>query len=341
MMQAPERWASFLENLDAARDLSAAQRDLLSSMLSTVGDLAHPDTDLLDLKIADTALGEMVEAFELFRPYRNVRKLTMFGSARTQPDDPVYVLAKDLAAHLASEGWMVVTGAGPGIMQAGAEGAGRAQSLGVNIKLPLEQGANPFIDADSKLVEMRYFFTRKLILVKESAAYAALPGGYGTLDEVFELLTLLQTGKAQPAPLVLVETEGTTYWHGWRSFVETEAVGAGYVSEEDRSLYSVVNTVDEAMEEIDTFYSNYHSSRFVGEMLVLRLHRLPSAAELAVLNEDFADIIVSGQLKSSAPLAPERSTGDALDLERLTFRFNRTHYGRLRQLIDALNRVTG
>lgn len=327
-----------MAELNGIEDLSSAQRDLVASLLATVGDLAHAETDLLDLKIADTALAEMVEAFELFRPYRQVPKLTMFGSARTRPDDPVYVLAKDLAAHLASEGWMVVTGAGPGIMQAGAEGAGLTHSLGVNIKLPMEQGANPFIDKDSKLVEMRYFFTRKLILVKESAAYAALPGGFGTLDEVFELLTLLQTGKAQPAPLVLVETEGTTYWNGWRSFVETEAVAAGYISEEDRSLYRVVSTVAEAMEEIDFFYSNYHSSRFVGDRLVIRLATLPSDDQLTVLNAEFADIVLSGSIRPTEPLGPEVATNDVLHLPRLSLRFNRTHYGRLRQLIDALNR---
>lgn len=338
MSGAQGRFAAIMAELNGIEDLSSAQRDLVASLLATVGDLAHAETDLLDLKIADTALAEMVEAFELFRPYRQVPKLTMFGSARTRPDDPVYVLAKELAAHLASEGWMVVTGAGPGIMQAGAEGAGLAHSLGVNIKLPMEQGANPFIDKDSKLVEMRYFFTRKLILVKESAAYAALPGGFGTLDEVFELLTLLQTGKAQPAPLVLVETEGTTYWHGWRSFVETQAVAAGYISEEDRSLYRVVSTVAEAMEEIDFFYSNYHSSRFVGDRLVIRLATLPSDDQLTVLNAEFADIVLSGSIRPTEPLGPEVATNDVLHLPRLSLRFNRTHYGRLRQLIDALNR---
>ena len=166
----------------------------------------------------------MAEAFRVFRPYRHIRKITMFGSARTKPEDPVYVLARNLAARLAAADWMVVTGAGPGIMAAGLEGAGREHAFGVNIRLPHEEDANPFIAQDPKLVEMRYFFTRKLMLIKESHAYAVLPGGFGTQDEAFELLTLLQTGKAEPAPVVMVETPGGTYWHAWLRFVEDEAV---------------------------------------------------------------------------------------------------------------------
>jgi uncharacterized protein (TIGR00730 family) len=336
-----QAWGDLYSLSPAAGTLPPVREALVRSMLETVGGLADPVTDLLDLKIADSALSEMAEAFAVFRPYRDVPKLTMFGSARTRPDDPVYLLARDLAANLADKGWMVVTGAGPGIMQAGTEGAGRERSFGVNIKLPLEQGANPFIADDSKLVEMRYFFTRKLILVKESDAYAVLPGGFGTLDEAFELLTLLQTGKAQPAPIVLVETDGGTYWHGWRRFVDEQAIAAGYVSKEDDAFYSVVNTVDEALGVIDGFYANYKSSRMVGDLLVMRLVTAPSPAELAALNRDFADIVVDSKIRVVDPLPPEVDSGDHLDLERVAFRFNRTHYGRLRQLIDALNACTG
>ena len=189
-------------------------------MVGTLGDMAREGTAVGDLKIAGAALAEMAEAFRVFRPYRSVRKLTMFGSARTRPDDPVYILARNLAARLAEADWMVVTGAGPGIMAAGLEGAGREHAFGVNIRLPHEGDANPFIAQDPKLVEMRYFFTRKLMLIKESHAYAILPGGFGTQDESFELLTLLQTGKAEPAPVVMVETPGGTYWHGWLRFLE-------------------------------------------------------------------------------------------------------------------------
>jgi uncharacterized protein (TIGR00730 family) len=323
------------------RPLSPAQRDLLRSMLTVVWELGREGVAVGDLKIADAALGEMTEAFRVFRPYRAVRKLTMFGSARTQPDDPVYVLARDLAARIAADGWMVVTGAGPGIMAAGTEGAGRDHAFGVNIRLPHEEGANPFIAQDPKLVEMRYFFTRKLMLIKESDAYAVLPGGFGTQDECYELLTLLQTGKAEPAPVVLVETPRGTYWHGWQRFLEQEAIRPGWISPEDVSLYRVANTVEEAAGEVLGFYRNYHSCRWVGDLLVLRLQVAPSRAELADLNRRFADIVMSGTIRAASPFPPERSGSDHLDLPRLAFRFDRFHYARLRLLIDALNGCTG
>ena len=255
--------------------------------------MAREGTAVGDLKIANAALAEMAEAFRVFRPYRHIRKLTMFGSARTKPEDPVYVLARNLAARLAAADWMVVTGAGPGIMAAGLEGAGREHAFGVNIRLPHEEDANAFIAQDPKLVEMRYFFTRKLMLIKESHAYAVLPGGFGTQDEAFEILTLLQTGKAEPAPVVLVETPGGTYWHAWLRFVEDEAIAAGWVSPEDRVLFKVTNTMEEAAEEILGFYRNYHSCRWVGDLLVLRVEVQPGKAELAELNRRFADIIVA------------------------------------------------
>ena len=336
-----ELWRSLLDNVPGSAELTASQASLIRSLLETVGSLARRGSHTLDLKIADAALKEMAEAFSVFGPYREAHKVTMFGSARTQPDDPVYLLARDLAERLADDGWMVVTGAGPGIMQAGTEGAGRERSFGVNIKLPMEQGANPIIAEDSKLVEMRYFITRKLILVKESDAYAILPGGFGTLDEAFELLTLLQTGKAQPAPIVLVETPGGSYWHQWKQFIDEEAIGAGYVSLEDADFYSVVNSVDEAMAVIEGFYRVYHSSRMVGDLLVIRLKVAPSAAELDELNLRFADIVIDGRIREVEPLAPEVAGDDHLDLPRVALRFNRLHYGRLRQLIDALNQCTG
>ncbi|HTT86792.1 MAG TPA: LOG family protein, partial [Acidimicrobiales bacterium] len=196
------------------------RRDLYRAIFATVVQMAADQTEPIDLKLAAAALAEMVEAFRVFRPYRHAHKVTFFGSARTLPDDPLYLQTRRLAERMAGQGWMVVTGAGPGIMAAGMEGAGREKSLGVNIRLPHEQGANPFIAQDPKLVEMRYFFTRKLMLIKESDGYAVLPGGFGTLDEAFELLTLLQTGKAQPAPLVLLDIPGGTYWRGWQDFLD-------------------------------------------------------------------------------------------------------------------------
>ena len=313
------------------------RHDLYRAILGTVVHLAKEHTDPLDLKLASAALAEMAEAFKVFRPYRHGMKVTFFGSARTLPADPLYLQTKRLAERMAAAGWMVVTGAGPGIMAAAMEGAGRERSLGVNIRLPHEQGANPFIAQDPKLVEMRYFFTRKLMLIKESDAYAVLPGGFGTLDEAFELLTLLQTGKAQPAPLVLLDVPDGTYWNGWQHFLDQQVTARGLVSGEDHALYRITADVDKAAEELLGYYRNYRSCRWVGDLLVLRMHRPPTKAQLEDLNHRFHDIVMSGTIRPTKPLSPERATDDHLELARLALRFDRIHYGRLRQLIDALN----
>ncbi len=318
---------------------TGAQRRLVRSMLATVSALAAEGTDVIDLKVADSALAEMAEAFRVFRPYRRERKVTIFGSARTEPDHPAYRCTRDLAAAMAAADWMVVTGAGPGIMAAGMEGAGRDKSIGVNIRLPFEQGANTFIAQDPKLVEMRYFFTRKLMLIKESDGYVVMPGGFGTLDEGFELLTLLQTGKAEPAPVVMLDVPGGTYWDGWDEFLHTTVEPRGLVSPDDRSLFLVTDDVEVAVAEILGFYRNYQSCRWVGDLLVMRMLAAPGRAELAELNAAFGDIVAGGAMRLSKPLAPERSDHDQLELERLVFRFDKIHYGRLRQLIDALNRL--
>jgi uncharacterized protein (TIGR00730 family) len=317
----------------------AVNRDLFNNILATVLGLATDDPDRLDLKITNAALKEMREAFRVFAPYRDIPKITMFGSARTLPDDPLYAQARDLASAMANEGWMVITGAGPGIMAAGLEGAGREMSFGINIRLPFEQGANPFIAEDPKLVEMRYFFTRKLMLVKESDGFVVLPGGFGTLDEAFELLTLVQTGKADPVPIVLLEVPGGTYWRAWEDFIEDEVVSRGLVSEEDRHLYCITDDVNAARQEILGFYRNYHSRRFVGEHMVIRLRRVPTDDQLDVLNDEFADICVEGGIEIVEPFPDERASDDNVDLPRLALEFDLLHHGRLRQLIDALNRL--
>lgn len=313
------------------------RRDLYRAILGTVVHLAEEHTDAVDLKLASAALAEMAEAFRVFRPFRDERKVTFFGSARTLPDDPLYMQALELAERMAGHGWMVVTGAGPGIMAAGMEGAGKARSLGVNIRLPFEQGANAFIAQDPKLVEMRYFFTRKLMLIKESHGYAVLPGGFGTLDETFELLTLLQTGKAQPAPLVLLDVPEGTYWRGWERFVQDSVASRGLVDPHDHSLYKVTADVEEAAQELLGFFRNYHSARWVGDLLVVRLRVPPTRAQLSELNDRFSDILAGGTIRPTKPLSPERSGRDHVELPRLALRFDRMHYGRLRQLIDALN----
>jgi uncharacterized protein (TIGR00730 family) len=234
---------------------------------------------------------------------------------------------------------MVITGAGPGIMSAGIEGAGREMSFGISIRLPFEEGANPLIAEDPKLIEMRYFFTRKLMLVKESDGFVVLPGGFGTLDEAFELLTLLQTGKADPAPIVLLDVPGGTYWRAWEDFMEDEVISRGLVSEEDRNLYCITDDVEAARGEILGFYRNYHSRRFVGPHMVLRLRRLPTQEQLDALNDEFADICVEGAIEVAEPFPDERAGNDHVDLPRLALRFDLLHHGRLRQLIDALNQL--
>jgi len=312
--------------------------DLVSSLVKTALELGIEPSDRLDLKIADAALAEMAEAFRTFRPYRGKRKVTIFGSARTARHDQRYRQAQALAARMASSGWMVVTGAGPGIMAAGMEGAGPEHSLGVHIRLPFEP-APDFVANDPNLVTMRYFFTRKLMLVKESHAFVALPGGFGTLDEVFELLTLLQTGKQVPSPIVLLDVPGGGYWRACEDFLVHQVQEAGLADKADGVLYHVTDDIDVAVNELLTFYSNYHSCRFVGDLLVIRLEHAPDESELEVLNEKFADICEQGRIHRTHPLPPERAGKDCLEMERVAFRFDRRHYARLRELIDELNRL--
>ncbi|MGC9962509.1 MAG: LOG family protein [Acidimicrobiales bacterium] len=318
-----------------------ANRDVLRDLLEAGLDLADGVPSRLDLKIATAALAEMGRAFHLFAPFRGVPKLTMFGSARTHQSDPLYAQAKDLAGRVAAAGWLVVTGAGPGIMAAGHEGAGPGGSLGVEIRLPFESASHPELAAEGRLVEMKYFFTRKLMLMKESAAFAVLPGGFGTLDETFELLTLLQTGKAEPAPIVLVDIPGEPYWEAWESFVGGEVIRRGLASPTDEAFYRITDDVSVAVEEILGFYRNYHSRRFVGSTMVIRLHTAPSDTELEGLNRDFADICSPKGIWRSAPLGPERSDHEYLGLPRIALELDLRHQGRFRQLIDALNTCRG
>ena len=318
---------------------ATANRDQLQDILASVVRLATGPADRLDLKIANAALREMAEAYEIFAPYREIPKVTMFGSARTLPDAALYAQARDAARALSEAGWMVVTGAGPGIMAAGHEGAGPGRSFGVNIRLPFEQGANPFIASDEKLVEMKYFFTRKLMLMKESSGFVVLPGGFGTLDEAFEILTLLQTGKSVPAPVVLLDIPEDSFWGAWDRFVEDEVASRGLISADDRDLYRVTDNPERAAAEVLGFYRNYESSRWVGDLLVLRLRRAPDPDELRDLRARFGHLAESGTLNVSAPLPVEVRDRDRLELERLVFRFNHTSYGGLRRLIDALNEL--
>ncbi len=280
------------DQLDAAvaalvEQVADDDADLVFELVASALRLGRDHADRGDLKLANAALKEMRYAFHVFAPYRSARKVAIFGSARTKAEDPLYVQARDLAASMAAHDWMVVTGAGPGIMEAGLEGAGPDHSFGVSINLPFETTTSQFIAGDPKLVNFRYFFTRKLEFIKESDAFVLLPGGFGTMDEAFELITLLQTGKAQPAPVILLDTPGGTYWEHWCTFVKGEMGAAGYISAEDFRLLKITDSVDVAVDEALGFYANYHSQRFVEGLLVLRLQHLPDDDTLAAINRDF------------------------------------------------------
>jgi uncharacterized protein (TIGR00730 family) len=314
-------------------------RDLLREIILASLGFATANASRLDLKIARSAIAEMAAAFRVFAPYRDVPKVTMFGSARTAPSDPLYALARELAEQLSQAGYMVVTGAGPGIMAAGSEGAGRTMTLGVNIQLPFETAANVYIDPEDKLVEMKYFFTRKLMLMKESIGYLVLPGGFGTLDECFELLTLIQTGKAEPAPVVLIDIPGHHYWHHWEQFLNEAVYARGFADAIDSALYCIAETPKGAIDELLGFHRNYQSRRFVGKTMVIRLIHAPDDATLARLSREFADICSAKGIWRTEPLAAERQSNDELGYERIALEYSRAHQNRLRQLINELNAI--
>jgi len=312
-------------------------RSLIRRMLSTGILLGQEDTDRLDLKIASAALVEMRDAFRLFRPYADVPKVTVFGSARTTQDDPLYVQARSVASVLAERGWMVVTGAGPGIMQAAAEGAGEKMALGVSIRLPFEEKPDAVVADDTHRVEMKYFFTRKLMLVKESTGFICLPGGFGTLDEMFELLTLQQTGKAEPMPIVLLDQPGGTFWKGLERFIVESLIPARVISADDFDRVLVTDSAEEAVAEITGFWRNYDSLRWVDDVLVLRLKNTPTDAEIDGLNAEFAPLLVEGRIELIGAHAIEQADNDRVELPRLALRLRQREVGGLYRLIDAIN----
>lgn len=290
-----------------------------------------------DIKIIARSAKELRYAFKVFTPYRRRMKVTVFGSARTPKTHPDYEAAVEFGRQMKDSGWMVVTGAGGGIMEGANEGAGRAESMGVNIMLPFEQEANPVIRGDQKLVTFRYFFTRKLMFVKEVHGVAVFPGGFGTHDELFEIITLIQTGKRDLMPVVLVDRPGSTYWADWLEFVKKQLLGRGLISPSDLSLFKVMSSVDDAVSEIQGFYRVYHSMRYVRNQLILRLDGRLTPEVLAYLNKEYADLLVSGRIEEAAPHPFEADEPHLNDLFRLSLHFNRRDAGRLRQMIDYLN----
>ena len=315
--------------------------DLIRRLLITTLDMDASEVGRLDLKIASQSLVEMLNGYQVFAQDPDRAKVTIFGSARTRADEADYQLAVAFGKAMAARHWMIISGAGPGIMQAAIEGAGTENSYGVNIVLPFEQRAIDMIEGDPKLATFKYFFTRKLFFVKEADAFALFPGGFGTLDEGFELLTLIQTGKSYPAPIVLLDTPESTYWAGWTRFVDEQLHDAGMVSPDDRSLYLHTHDPDEAADYICHFYSSFHSMRYVGNRLVIRLRNpLPEPAYVA-LNQEFADIVVGGVIEPTEPRSAEVKDNDAPHLPRLAFQFDNRSFARLTQMIHRINDLGG
>ena len=307
--------------------------DIIENALKLLTDVR----DTGDVRVIQTAVRELRYAFRLFAPYAAKRKVTIFGSARTQPSRAEYQQAVEFGQKISEAGFMVITGAGGGIMHAGHEGAGVENSFGANIRLPWEQSANPVILQDKKLVTFKYFFTRKLIFIRHSDAIALFPGGFGTMDEGYEALTLMQTGKSQLMPLVLVDKPGGVFWKTWDKHVREHLLRDKLISPEDLTLYHITDSADEAVKVITRFYRNFHSTRFVKDSFVIRLRHAPSPSAIAAMNEDFADIISGEPIRVISPTPEELADTQHLDLPRIAFGFNRKGYGRLRQLIDMLN----
>lgn len=317
---------------------SPSDRRFYQRLLKAAATLFDGDASPLDLKIASTAVEEMTRAFDMFAPYRDVRKVSIFGSARTTPQNPIYAHTVNVARALADAGFMVVTGAGPGIMEAGMLGAGRENSIGVSIRLPFETGANSVIAGDEKYVSMRYFFTRKLMLVKESHAFLCLPGGFGTLDETFELLTLAQTAKSVPVPIVFLEIPGDPFWTPLMQTMEPLLLAHGLISNSDTSLYKITDNVDDAVREVTGFYRNYHSIRFVNDRLYIRIHRAIPETDLLAMSREFADLSGDGYLVQGEATEDEKRDNDVPNLVRISLDYKAKGFADLRPLIDALNR---
>jgi uncharacterized protein (TIGR00730 family) len=318
--------------------------------LQTLLRMTEEDIARLDWKILKAALQDMERAFQVFHNYRHIRKIAVFGSARLPQDSDEYQMAVQFARCITGQGFMVMTGAGGGIMEAVNKGAGAAKSFGLNIQLPFEQHSNPFIEGDPKLINFKYFFTRKLFFLREADAIAIFPGGFGTQDEAFECLTLSQTGKSPPVPVVLIDKPGGTYWHAWDHYIKTELIPRGLINAEDRQLYTITDDLEVGCEAIAGFYRTYHSSRYVDEQLVIRLNYDLSDRQVETLNQDFSDILLSGCIQKSGMLPgeskhqqpqPQQVMDQTEQLPRLVLHFNQRDLGRLYQMITAINTMGG
>jgi len=312
--------------------------ELVQELHRSVDGLAEDGASRADLKLLSRTLRELRQAFALFDRLRGRPKVTVFGSARIPAESPSFRQAEEFGREMSRRGWFVVTGAGEGIMKAAHLGAGRDCSIGVNILLPFEQPDNPVMAGNPHLIQTKYFFTRKLLFLKESGAIALFPGGFGTMDEAFETLTLLQTGKTNPIPMALVEEPGGDYWAKWKRSIEENILARDLISPDDLSLFRITETAGEAVEEILGFYRVYHSSRHVGNRFVIRLRKPLGPEALEALNAGFSDLLAGGEFRQEGALPEEADAPELADLPRIVFRFNCRSFGRLRRMIDFLNR---
>ncbi len=320
---------------------SGNNEGLIKEMLTTVVKLGLENDDHGDLKLINTALKELRYASKVFMPYRNDRKVVIFGSARSRDDSEEYIMAVKLSELIVKNGFKVITGGGPGIMEAGNKGAGREESFSLNIKLPFEQRYNPFSAGDKKAISFKYFFNRKLFFLKESDATVIFPGGFGTLDECFETITLVQTGKSKPRPIILIDSSHSEYWDRLIDFVTGELSENGFISYNDLSLLIRVNSIEKAASEIDQFYRVYHSIRYVGDKTVLRLNKSLSSEDIAKLNKKYSCILRSGRIGPTGPLPVEKRSDEFLDLPRLIMDFDRHNFGEFHEMLRFLNTLAG
>ncbi|MFC1667860.1 TIGR00730 family Rossman fold protein [Chlamydiota bacterium] len=341
-MKNSKEYKTGIESIDEkigqlAKNISSHNTDLLTQMLTTISKAGLELKDRGDLKLINTALKELRYASKVFSPFRNMRKAVIFGSARIKPDDHSYRMAEELAELLVKNDFKVITGGGPGIMEAGNKGAGREDSFSLNIRLPFEQGHNPYIIGDKKAMTFKYFFNRKLFFLKESDATILFPGGFGTLDEGFENLTLIQTGKSKPRPIILIEPPHSQYWGHWLDLVMGVLAGKGYISRDDLHLFIHTDKVNEAIEHIQNFYKVYHSIRYVKDKTVLRLTQKLSSENIDLLNKKFKKILKKGSIIQGNPLPEEMRNNEFPELPRLVLNFDRHHYGKLCEMINIIN----
>ena len=316
---------------------ASENKDFLHQMFTSVAKIGLESSDTGELKLLNCNIKELRYAFRVFSEYLEIRKVVIFGSSRTPENQAEYKMAKEFAQKIAKKNFMVITGAGEGIMEASNKGAGKDKSFGVNILLPVEQKPNKFI-SNERLINFKYFFTRKLVFLKESDATVLFPGGFGTLDEGAEVLTLVQTGKSKPRPIIFLEPEGSNFWKEWNNFIKNKLLKNNYISKEDLSLFQVVSNIDQAIEEIENFYSVYHSIRFVKDKTVLRLKKPVPNETLQKINEVFKDILTDGNIEAGLPLKDEVKNNEHVDLPRLIMLFNRKNFGRLMELIRFINK---